>query len=178
MKSFDLDNIYHVMTKSGIVTRFERLVSEILQTTPNLILVYVYHPEITHFPIFHGLPPASVISKLLTKFSPLFYDVARKHSIPIIDLSLSFNPYSKEDYGSTPIEPSNMSGEYIADLIVKIINEFDFGNETAKAFYKPGGGTDVHVDEIADDWTSDVYGKKLKDHLSRCKKVSSSCEVC
>lgn len=45
--------------------------------------------------------------------------LAVEFRLPIIDLSRTFNPYDKTHYGSTPIEPSNVSGQFIADLIAK-----------------------------------------------------------
>ena len=62
--------------------------------------------------------------------------MARKYSVPLIDLSRTFNPYSAKDYGSTPIEPSNLSGLYIADLVLHIIENFKFGSEPSKVFYR------------------------------------------
>ena len=46
--------------------------------------------------------------------------LAMELRLPIIDLSRTFDPTDKRHYGSTPIEPSNMSGQFIADLIAKV----------------------------------------------------------
>lgn len=45
--------------------------------------------------------------------------LAVEFRLPIIDLSRTFNPHDKTHYGSTPIEPSNVSGQFIADLIAQ-----------------------------------------------------------
>lgn len=65
-------------------------------------------------------------------------DMARKYSLPIIDLSRTFNPHSSKDYGTTPIEPSNKSGEYIAELVLHVIENFNFGSNEAKVYHKSG----------------------------------------
>lgn len=46
--------------------------------------------------------------------------LAMELRLPVIDLSRTFDPTDKRHYGSTPIEPSNTSGQFIADLIAKV----------------------------------------------------------
>lgn len=49
-----------------------------------------------------------------------FAQLAVEFRLPIIDLSRTFDPTDKKHYGTTPIEPSNVSGQFIADLIAKV----------------------------------------------------------
>jgi len=134
-QSFDLENIYAIMVQCGIVENFEKLVVRIIKHVPKLILVYIYHPQITMVPLIWGLPPSYVVKELLIKFAPLFIGIARKYGLPLIDLSRTLNPYDSSDYGSTPIEPSNKSGMYIAKLIDHVIENFKFGEEESKIFW-------------------------------------------
>lgn len=53
-------------------------------------------------------------------FLDCFAQLAVEFSLPIIDLSRTFDPNNKNHYGSTPIEPSNTSGQFIADLIAQV----------------------------------------------------------
>lgn len=48
--------------------------------------------------------------------------LAVEYRLPIIDLSRTFDPNKKSHYGSTPIEPSNISGQFIADLIAQVLH--------------------------------------------------------
>lgn len=80
-------------------------------------MVYPYHPEISCCPLCYMLPPASVITNIMTKFIPMFSEIAKKYGLPIIDLSRTLNPFDSCDYGSTPIEASICGGNEISDLI-------------------------------------------------------------
>jgi len=71
-QSFDLENIYAIMVQCGIVENFEKLVVRIIKHVPKLILVYIYHPQITMVPLIWGLPPSYVVKELLIKFATLF----------------------------------------------------------------------------------------------------------
>merc|ERR1711971_1473917 len=63
--------------------------------------------------------------------------VAEVYKLPVIDLSRTFDPSIEDHYGSTEIEPSNVGGQYIVDLIRHIVDEYDFEAEesTSKVYY-------------------------------------------
>lgn len=58
--------------------------------------------------------------------------LAVEFSLPIIDLSRTFDPNNKSHYGSTPIEPSNKSGQFIADLIAEVMFPSAYGIDTTQ----------------------------------------------
>lgn len=76
IQSFNTDQIYNDMIENGIVEKFGDLVKAILKITPKLILVYPYHPEISWCPACYLLPPAATITQLITRFIPMFTEVA------------------------------------------------------------------------------------------------------
>jgi len=164
-QSFDLEQIYNLMLKRGFVSMLDELITKIKAFVPKLMLVYVYHPQITSLPIVYGLPPQAVVTELLIKFSPILFKAAQKHSIPIIDLSRTFNPYDGSDYGTTPIEPSNKSGLYIVDLIKKVVEDFNFGVDKAKIY--TGFGPNIQIEELDDSWDESKYRKSIQDHLQK-----------
>merc|ERR1719245_1057617 len=56
--------------------------------------------------------------------------VAEEYGLPVIDLSRTFDPSNAAHYGTTEIEPSNVSGQFIVDLIRHVVESFDFDKET------------------------------------------------
>lgn len=53
-----------------------------------------------------------------------YYNFGKKYNIPVLDLSLTFDPHNRLHYGSTEIEPSNRSNTKIADLIDHVTKNY------------------------------------------------------
>jgi len=177
MSSLNIDGIYQAMVDDGIVEEFRRLVKQVMAHVKQLILVIVYHPQVTMCPLLHMLPKQQVITELIVRFSPMFFDVARECKIPVIDLACTFNPYDAEDYGSTPIEPSNRSGVYIAELTRHVIRNFKFGVDEAKVYSGVINPVDCEakqnwrpltVEPIDDSWKDlEKYRKRIHTHMEK-----------
>ncbi|CAM9159586.1 unnamed protein product, partial [Hapterophycus canaliculatus] len=121
LQSRNPDVITELMITDGFVANLRRVIETIrAEITPNIILVYVFMPEFKTAPLLHMLPPARILQHLLVNFSKFFIELAVEFRLPIIDLSRTFDPTDKNHYGTTPIEPSNVSGQFIADLIAKV----------------------------------------------------------
>lgn len=119
--------------------RLEKLVSEIMKYTKKVILIFVYKPHVSIFEQFRShigfglqyLPIEKVIDlqgrldKVYESLKNVYIAVAKKYGIPLIDLSKTFNQNDRTHYGSTPIEPSNKSGDIIAHLIENVIKNDD-----------------------------------------------------
>ena len=69
----------------------------------------------------------------------MYYAIAQEFKLPVIDLAKTFDPNDPTHYGkgtgSSPIEPSNKSSQFIADLTKKIIEDFKFGVDESKIYY-------------------------------------------
>lgn len=91
------------------------MLTTIKLTTSKVILVLVYIPylgEGSKYKMFSKYRDQA-FERLL-----LFYRmIARKHDIPLLDLSRTFDYNNRSHYGSTEIEPSNLSNKCIADCI-------------------------------------------------------------
>eukprot|EP01084_Bolivina_argentea_P215910 366666_1 len=101
----------------------------------NLIPILCYEP-------YHDFAPSYGIKReqLLQIFNigaNKIFELCQTYSLPIIDLSRTFNPFDRNDYGSTSIEPSNKSGQYIVDLIKYINQNFNFksNKKISKIYY-------------------------------------------
>lgn len=81
--------------------------------------------------------------------------IGEKYKCPIIDLSRTLDPFNRNHYGSTSIEPSQESGQFIVDLIIKILSVWDWNdtknNVKSKIFYgiKKTDKDDKKTEEIS-----------------------------
>lgn len=135
----DMSSVVKKLLSGGFETNYAKAVDEVLKLIPNTILVVVYRPG----PGF--IVPLDMSNRLYEALIPIIFKVGRERKLPIIDLSRTFNPLDTADYGSTPIEPSNKSGQYICDLTMKVLEDFKFGKNESKIYY--GKGKHVVIDE-------------------------------
>merc|ERR1719273_1775425 len=61
--------------------------------------------------------------------------VAEEYGLPVIDLSQTFDPSNAAHYGTTEIEPSNESGQFIVDLVRHVAETFAFGKDQKSMVY-------------------------------------------
>lgn len=106
------------------------------KTLPRVILVFVYKPHSTIFdwykeqllgecwswlPIEGLLGLRKKLDEAYRQIRVIMLEIAAEYRLPVIDLSRTFDPQNAEHYGSSPIEPSNLSGKTIARLIKHVI---------------------------------------------------------
>ncbi|CAM9665955.1 unnamed protein product [Ectocarpus sp. 12 AP-2014] len=180
LQSRNPDVVTELMTTDGFVANLRRVVETIrAEITHNIILVYVYMPEFKTFPLLSMLPPARILKRLLVNFSKFFIELAVEFHLPIIDLSRTFNPNNKRHYGSTPIEPSNVSGQFIADLIAQVLAQFRFGEEAGGKIFS-GAGDELVVHDLAPDAAATFsYERQLQAFFDRkaAEKPATSCVI-
>ncbi|CAM9130475.1 unnamed protein product [Choristocarpus tenellus] len=177
LQSRDPRKIANLMVSDGIISNLHRLI-EIIQTevTPNIILVYVYMPQYKACPILSLLPPASILHALLVNFSKFYIEAANKYGLPLVDLSRTFDPNDRSHYGSTPIEPSNKSGQFIVDLVIKVLKEFKFGQESGAKVYS-GTGENIVVQDASPGLSFD-YETELNMFLDQmASKKGHGCSI-
>ena len=131
--------IKKLKTNDVFIGNYKKAVEEVLKIKPNVILVIVYRPG----PGF--LLPLKSINLLFEEFAPKMIDFAREKSIPVIDLSRTFDPLDSSHYGTTPIEPSNESGMFIAELVNTVLNDYDFEYGSSKVYY--GHGNNIKIED-------------------------------
>lgn len=99
----------------NFMNKFNNLLLTLVNKASKVILVSVYIPYLGK-----GSPYAMVNGMHTTiyeRIRNIYYDLGKKYNIPVIDLSLTFDPFNRAHYGSTEIEPSNLSNTTIANLI-------------------------------------------------------------
>ncbi|CAM9888599.1 unnamed protein product [Ascophyllum nodosum] len=177
LQSRDPDVVTELMVNDGLVANLRRLIEFIkAEVTSNIILVYVYMPQFKMIPILSFLPPPSILQRLLVNFSKFFIEIANDHCLPLIDLSRTFDPNNRSHYGSTPIEPSNLSGQFIADLTLKVLQEFRFGEEASGKVFS-GANKEAQVQDLAPD-AGFSYAQEFQAFLdSKRVEKSTSCVI-
>ena len=109
-----------------------------------LILVYPYQPGTTWY-VYEAVPGNPTFNQFAIRqfFNVMEWgfgkicDLAYKYRLPIIDLSRTFDPNNEKHFGSSPIEPSNLSGQFIADLVKYVLKIYNFEdiNQESLIFY-------------------------------------------
>lgn len=152
-----------IMIEEQVPQQVEKLIQKLLEIMEHnkLILVFVYKPHKTIFeqfrnqlgygmqylPIEQVVPLGARLDKVYSSLRDLFYTLAKKYKLPIIDLSRTFDCENRSHYGSTVIEPSNLSGKVIARLIEHVINEHNF-EESPVSYYAPNCGKTIRCESI------------------------------
>lgn len=124
--NFFINNVLN----SNFVSLYEKTISEIVGVCPQLILVVVYIP-CTESGIFSYIK--SFAEPVFCEWRKFIYSMAKKFKLPVLDLSLTFDPNNRSHYGSTEIEPSNFTSEVIASGIDNIISNW----KESTVYYKP-----------------------------------------
>lgn len=165
-RTFDVDGIYNAMVGAGVVRHFDELVERVVAECPRTMLVLVYHPQVTACPLLNALPPRNVLTELISRFSPMFIAAAKRHGLPIVDLSRTFDPYDCTHYGSSPIEPGVRGGRMIAQLVARVVRRFRWGVDPP-ALYSLRRDGDLRVDVLDDKFDNGGrhFGSLLRAHL-------------
>ena len=76
---------------------------------------------------------------------------AAKFKCPMIDLSRTLNPFEALHYGSSGMEPSMQSGQFLVDLLFKILAVWDWNDEqrASQIFY--GTKEDHDIQSVGND---------------------------
>ena len=59
--------------------------------------------------------------------------ISEQYKCPVIDLARTFNPFDRTHYGTTEIEMPCKSGQFIVDIIIKILATWDWLNDKKKS---------------------------------------------
>lgn len=140
--------------------RIEKILDAIRSTAPNALLVpvIVYHPHYSFSLSGHNgtgwlsslsrLIQRLVLSKLVSPLAQQLLLQAQRLGLPVIDLSRTFDPANVCHYGTEHIkssnefhapwsgaEPSNVSNEFIAKLILEVIKSAPANGGESRVFF-------------------------------------------
>mmetsp|Transcript_59750 Transcript_59750/g.98643 ORF Transcript_59750/g.98643 Transcript_59750/m.98643 type:complete len:679 (+) Transcript_59750:31-2067(+) len=121
--TFNLQNIAEGMNK--LQQNFDTIVQTLLyELNVNVIAVVVYEPY-SDFAAGFNISRDQLLQIFELGANNIFA-LAEMYALPVIDLSRTFDPFDRTHYGSTSIEPSNLSGQFIVDLIHFVHEDFEF----------------------------------------------------
>lgn len=110
---------------------YERVIQSVRSSCPKIILISVYLPYLgpgSSYAKYHKFSHATT-----TAWMKFLYAIAKKHNIPVLDLSRTFDVNNRAHYGAIETHPSNISSKCIAECIAHIHDNYN-GH---KIYYAP-----------------------------------------
>mmetsp|Transcript_26906 Transcript_26906/g.23699 ORF Transcript_26906/g.23699 Transcript_26906/m.23699 type:complete len:542 (-) Transcript_26906:64-1689(-) len=121
--------IIEALRNDEFAEKYEKIVHQIVDNLGlNLIIVIAYEPHESftekqlHFSRDDLLSCMEFVGNKIMQ-------IGEKFKCPIIDLSRTLNPFDRDHYGSTAVEPSIISGQFIVDIIIKILSDWDWNDD-------------------------------------------------
>ena len=132
-KTKTFQNVVDKMINAGFKDNFIKIVETFTKLKIKLVVVMVYKPYGLLIP-----GRGNDVNSLYDFFRDFYNETCKKYKLPLIDLSVTFNYKDPTHYGEgngiSPIEPSNKSSQFIADLISNVITDFNFRKDEAKVY--------------------------------------------
>lgn len=110
---------------------FEHVITTIKLSSPKIILVCMYIPYLGQGSPYAMMAPMK--DNMVIQIRRFYETMGKKFDIPVLDLSRTLNCYDRTHYGSTVIEPSNLSSQCIAECIQHIHKHYS----GYKIYYAP-----------------------------------------
>jgi hypothetical protein len=107
-----------------LIPSYHRIIQEMLSRCQKVILVSFYIPYLgqgSNYQLLNLFGPSN-LTQLATSFTN---EIAKSRNLPVIELSSTFDCLNRSHYGSTEIEPSNLSSQCIADLIKYVSENYE-----------------------------------------------------
>lgn len=120
MKSliFGVDSFMNSVLTPEYAQNFYVTIKKLKSLHSKLILVSIYVPFTTFSLMKYFIEP------VFSKWRNFIYSICKVLDIPVLDLSRTFDHNNRTHYGSTEIEPSNLTNLVIADGIDNIIKNY------------------------------------------------------
>lgn len=119
---FGIDILFNKVFTSEYVNNYEYVTREIMKWSNKTILISVYFPYLGHKSSYRKYD--GLIEPLIIEWRNYIYNVAHNNNIPVLDLSKTFNKIDRSHYGSSIIEPSDISNKCIAHCLNIIYNNY------------------------------------------------------
>ena len=119
---FGVDAFVDRFLSKNNVDLYEKAIETILKYSNKLVLVVTYIPCVSEMSIYKLL--SHLADPIYSKWREFITKTAKKYNVAVLDLSETFDRYNREHYGSTVIEPSNLSNKCIARCLEHIYNNY------------------------------------------------------
>lgn len=134
------DYFLQVILNQSFVANYHELLKRIKSRTSKIILVGIYLPYLGSGSAYAGLSPFQ--EKLVIHVRQFYQMMARTYDLPLLDLSRTFNPLVRAHYGSTEIEPSNLSTFCLSQCLHHIYHHY----AGYKVYYAPECGPQLIIE--------------------------------
>lgn len=117
------DYFFNAVVNEDFISDYENLVKNLKKLSNKVVLISIY------LPFFGKSSSYGVFSRfatpIMTRWRSFLQNIAQKYNIPILDLSRTFNTDKREHYGTSDIEPSNISNTCMAKCLSYIYENYD-----------------------------------------------------
>ncbi|CAH6419689.1 Hypothetical protein HVR_LOCUS765 [uncultured virus] len=118
-----IDYFFNSVVTKEFIADYENLVEKLRKVSSKVILISMYLPFLgpgSSYGVF-----SKFAEPVMNRWRPFLESVAKKYNIPILDLSRTFNSYRRDHYGTSDIEPSNVSNSCMAKCLAYIYDNYD-----------------------------------------------------
>ena len=177
-QKYDPDRIQKALLATKFEADFYMLLELALEMVPSCILVFMFQPYFTSLPHMWTLPNPNTLMELIVRAMPMYIKAAKKFKIPLIDLARTLDPYSKANYGASPMSLGEKGGEELVEIIKKIMVDFKFGEEAPKVYCWKRD--QIESEELGSNFDEggQYYRWLLKDYNGECANNFYSSNLC
>ena len=120
---FGVDYFINSVLTDDFIANYEKIIETAKGTCNKIVLVSIYLPYLgvgSSYGIYSALA-----KPVMDKWHTFIYRIARKHKIPVLDLSRTFNIGERLHYGTDDTRASNIANSCIAKCIAYIHKNYD-----------------------------------------------------
>ena len=118
-----IDYFFNAVVNEEFIIDYENLVKNLKKLSSKVVLISIYLPFLgpgSSYGVF-----SKFAEPIIIRWRNFLQNIAKKYNIPILDLSLTFNSNKREHYGSSDIEPSNISNACMAKCLSHIYDNYN-----------------------------------------------------
>lgn len=118
-----VDYFMNSVLTSEFIANYEKVIETAKTSCNKVVLVSIYLP---YLGVGSSYGIYNVFAKpVIDRWNTFIYDIARKHKIPVLDLSKTFNIGERLHYGTEDTRASNITNSCIAKSIAYIHKHYD-----------------------------------------------------
>lgn len=102
---------------------YQTIIKSVISSCEKVILCTIYLPYLGSGSSYGNY---SLLAKpVMVKWNTFIFEFGKKHNIPVLDLSRTFNAYDRSHYGTIDYYPSNVSSHCMSHCISHIYKHYD-----------------------------------------------------
>ncbi|CAH6419385.1 Hypothetical protein HVR_LOCUS590 [uncultured virus] len=118
-----LEGFFNGIINEEFISNYDKLIEEAKKRTDRILITSMYLPFLgpgSKYGMFGW-----IATPVVNRWKQFIEPFAKKHNVPVLDLSQTFDSANREHYGSTDMQPSNLSNKCIAKCIEYIYSNYN-----------------------------------------------------